>query len=195
MGGTETALPVIRVAEPCTAPWDEMRGDDKARFCTYCNRHVHNLSAMTDDEVQRLVCDSAGRLCIRYTTTAEGNVATLNYLPQRARRGWRFWTGVGLVGALFASAANALLWNSKSAPPPPLPLTAVPPVAPQPYQVMGVMGEAVIDRLPEPPSTRSRNVMGIMAVPPQPQQPNEHPDWEDLFNGTAELPDEAEPQH
>src|SRR5688572_21957860 len=105
MTRTKTPLPVIRVAAPCTESWDAMRGDDKARFCTYCNRHVHNLSAISNDEIQRLVCESAGRLCIRYTTTAEGEVAPLSYLPQRARHGWKFWTGVGLVGALFASAA------------------------------------------------------------------------------------------
>ena len=64
MSRASIQLEQIRVREPCTADWDRMSGDDRVRFCEGCQSHVHNLSAMTRDEAERLVCEAAGRLCV-----------------------------------------------------------------------------------------------------------------------------------
>lgn len=45
-------LDSIHVAEPCPVPWAGMAGDDTSRFCTQCNKHVHDLSAMVRDEAE-----------------------------------------------------------------------------------------------------------------------------------------------
>ena len=37
----------VRVASPCNASWDAMKGDDRVRFCGECQKNVYNLSAMT----------------------------------------------------------------------------------------------------------------------------------------------------
>ena len=50
-----TPLDVIRVKTPCHESWDAMTGDAKTRFCSGCQRHVHNLSAMPREEAERLL--------------------------------------------------------------------------------------------------------------------------------------------
>jgi len=102
------SLQQVRVAEPCPVPWDDMTGDDKARFCTHCNRHVHNLSAMRDDEAQRLICESAGRLCIAYVPNEHGGVTPLEYAkPKRPRFGWKLVAAIGGLGGVASALVTA----------------------------------------------------------------------------------------
>ena len=109
MSGTRMPLEVLRVAEPCRNDWDAMTGDDRTRFCAGCGLHVHNLSAMTRDEAERLVCERAGRLCVRYEQTPQGGVKTLEYAGRPAQRTWRFWTAIGALGALAAAMAQGVM--------------------------------------------------------------------------------------
>lgn len=37
----------IKVASPCSEPWDEMQGNDAVRFCTHCQKNVNNISTMS----------------------------------------------------------------------------------------------------------------------------------------------------
>ena len=122
MSEARVRLDVIDVKRPCPASWDAMAGDERSRFCEQCGLHVHNLSAMTLDEAQQLVCDRAGRLCVRYERDAQGRVVTLDY-QRRERTGhtWRFWTFVGGTGALAAAVIRFVLGS----PAPPLRPTAV----------------------------------------------------------------------
>src|SRR4051794_558697 len=46
------SLETLRIASPCTARWDEMRGDEQMRYCGQCRKKVYNLSAMTRDEAE-----------------------------------------------------------------------------------------------------------------------------------------------
>ena len=87
-----------------------MAGDGPVRFCQHCRKNVYNLSEMPRDDAERLVCESAGSLCVRFYRSRGGEVLTLNYgRRDRSKRGWRFWTMVGTLGAIMASAANALV--------------------------------------------------------------------------------------
>ena len=65
-------LAQVRVASPCTAEWDAMKGNDVVRFCEHCAKHVHNLSAMTPRRAQRLIEDSGANLCVRYYPRPDG---------------------------------------------------------------------------------------------------------------------------
>src|SRR5688572_2122607 len=109
MNNNRTVLDVIEVREPCTASWESMRGDERVRFCTHCGKHVHNLSAMPRDEAERMVCEQAGALCVRYEQAPGGGVVTLDYRPAKppCRRGL-FWATLGVAGALAALAANQI---------------------------------------------------------------------------------------
>lgn len=64
----------IRIASPCNADWDQMMGNERARFCGQCNLNVYNLSSMTKEEAELLIGKTEGRLCVRYFRRADGSV-------------------------------------------------------------------------------------------------------------------------
>jgi hypothetical protein len=103
-------LPVIAIDEPCPASWDDMTGDARERFCTHCNRHVHDLSEMTSGEVADLLCRSAGNLCARFERAADGAVKTLDYQskgePSPAR--WKQWLATGVMAGVAATVGSAV---------------------------------------------------------------------------------------
>ena len=101
----------VRIASPCSASWDAMPGDERARFCAQCGKHVYNLSAMTRKEAETLVRQKEGNLCGRFYRRRDGTILTDNCpVGLRAvRRALLFQ--VGLVASLFAEfpAGAALL--------------------------------------------------------------------------------------
>ncbi|MFA9472676.1 MAG: hypothetical protein ACERNK_19075, partial [Deltaproteobacteria bacterium] len=86
----------LRIASPCKAPWENMDGDERVRFCRDCNRNVYNLSAMTEREARRVVAEREGRLCVRFYQRRDGTVLTSD-CPVGAKR------------AFFVSGARAAL--------------------------------------------------------------------------------------
>jgi len=50
----------------CPKPWETMSGDEAQRFCTYCKKYVHNLSALTVSERLALLTSPAASVCSRY---------------------------------------------------------------------------------------------------------------------------------
>ena len=107
-------LPVladIRIASPCKAEWNAMTGDDRARLCHHCDKHVFNLSEMTRDEAETLIRDKAGQLCVQYYRRPDGTIlladCTIGAASKRKRRvlvagSALFAAGAGLA-AMFAS--------------------------------------------------------------------------------------------
>ena len=94
-------LDQIRVASPCHASWDDMRGDDRRRFCGQCHKHVHNLSGMSRDEAEALVHQTEGRMCARFFRRSDGTMLTQD-CPVGLRAAWR-------KSLLLAGAAAVLL--------------------------------------------------------------------------------------
>lgn len=62
----------IHIPTPCEADWSAMTGDDRKRFCGKCQKHVHNLSAMTEPQAQKVLAEP--EVCVRYTPTQDGGV-------------------------------------------------------------------------------------------------------------------------
>jgi hypothetical protein len=93
-------LDVIQVSEPCPADWNQMTGDDTRRFCAHCQKFVHNLSAMPSDQAERLVCENAGNLCVRFAREqATGRVVTLDYAPRVTSRRRAILTILAIAGS------------------------------------------------------------------------------------------------
>ena len=69
-------LEAIRVAAPCSADWNAMHGDDRARFCGSCQKNVYNLSALTRAEAEALILEKEGHVCVRFYQRADGTVLT-----------------------------------------------------------------------------------------------------------------------
>lgn len=66
----------LRVASPCSVGWETMTGDERARHCESCKMNVYNIAGMTNTEVQQLVSNREGRLCIRLFRRSDGTVLT-----------------------------------------------------------------------------------------------------------------------
>lgn len=80
----------LRIATPCRANWDEMEGDESARFCGQCRKHVYNLSAMSAVAAADLVREKEGKLCVRFYQREDGTVLHGEDCPVGlAARQWR----------------------------------------------------------------------------------------------------------
>jgi|HubBroStandDraft_6_1064221.scaffolds.fasta_scaffold58086_2 hypothetical protein len=94
----------VRVASPCTASWDAMSGDERARFCGECKKSVYNLSAMTRDEAERLLAEREGSICVRLYRRTDGTVITADCpVGLRKKRVRRAAISVAGAGALAAT--------------------------------------------------------------------------------------------
>jgi hypothetical protein len=66
----------LEIASPCPASWNAMEGDERARFCATCEKHVYNIAAMTNPEVISLIERTEGRFCARIYRRRDGTVLT-----------------------------------------------------------------------------------------------------------------------
>jgi hypothetical protein len=71
-----TILNNLRIASPCPASWEAMRGDDRVRFCDACEKHVYNISGLTVDAAVALVRESEGPVCVRLYRRKDGTILT-----------------------------------------------------------------------------------------------------------------------
>jgi hypothetical protein len=78
MARFNSSLNDVRVAAPCPANWDEMRGCEQVRFCSQCSLNVYNLSGMSKREAESLIARTEGRLCVRFYKRADGTILTSN---------------------------------------------------------------------------------------------------------------------
>ena len=70
------ALPSIRVARPCNSSWELMKGDDRVRRCTNCDRDVYNAAGLNRAEGRALIEGRGGRTCMRLLRRADGTLIT-----------------------------------------------------------------------------------------------------------------------
>lgn len=146
-------LDSIQVASPCQADWNAMSGDEQARFCQSCHKHVYNLSEMTRDEAQQLILEKEGKLCVRFYQRADGTLIT-NNCP---------------VGLAAESVPTRSMWNRVGA-------MMVAGCA----AVLGIFGVSMASQAHQPVPPRA--VMGKIAMPkptpvptPQPTAPSTQP--------------------
>jgi hypothetical protein len=90
----------LRVATPCFARWEDMAGDERARFCGQCSKDVFNLSAMTHGEIERLIQKTEGKFCGRLYQRPDGRMLTADCPAGKMRRRNRL---ARLGGTLFAA--------------------------------------------------------------------------------------------
>ena len=78
MSRFNSPLDRVHIAAPCSADWDQMIGNDRARFCGQCNLNVYNLSSMSKAEAESFIAGNEGRLCVRFYRRADGSILTNN---------------------------------------------------------------------------------------------------------------------
>ncbi len=69
-------LDSVKIASPCSANWNEMRGDERKKYCAMCRLNVYNLSDMTRREAENFLINSEGRVCLRVFRRTDGTVIT-----------------------------------------------------------------------------------------------------------------------
>lgn len=96
--------PLVELAQPCDMPWGEMTPVDAVqRHCARCDRHVFDLSAMTEARAREFMAERGQTSCVGFVTDALGAII---HEPERrrARPAPR-----QLEGALSLLAAAALI--------------------------------------------------------------------------------------
>ncbi len=104
----------IEIASPCPALWEDMEGDDRARFCGLCRLNVYNISEMSREEAAALIVEKQGNVCVQIHRRADGTILTrdcpvgLLRLRQAALRGFGAVaaTVVMVLGALVSLGAS-----------------------------------------------------------------------------------------
>lgn len=89
--------------------WEQMTGDDRARFCSLCNLQVYNIAELTRKQAVALITETEGRLCGRIYRRRDGTVITkdcpvgLRAIRRRVARvaGAVFATVVAMSSAVF----------------------------------------------------------------------------------------------
>lgn len=105
----------IRVARPCSADWEAMRGTDRVRHCADCELNVYNLSALGAEAALNLVQEKEGRRCVRFYRRADGTILTkdcpgeVNIPRERLNAVLYTLAFVGLWAAM--APANDVVWT------------------------------------------------------------------------------------
>lgn len=89
----------VQVATPCNASWEDMRGDDRVRFCGKCEKNVYNLSELGEDEAEALIYEHEGKLCARFFRRKDGTVLTSDCHVGKRRRKRIALAALGLAAA------------------------------------------------------------------------------------------------
>ncbi len=104
------ALHLVEIPVPCTASWEEMKGDVRVRHCEGCNKKVFNLSAMPAAEGVALIAENLnGELCVRMDKRHDGSVVSSDGADSEratARQPWRRLPGLASAAVLALSAAG-----------------------------------------------------------------------------------------
>jgi hypothetical protein len=160
----------IRVASPCHARWNDMDGDERARFCGQCSKHVFNLSAMTRAQIEILVREKEGKFCGRFYRRADGRMLTAD-CPSRLRRVRERMASIG--GALCALLLSLAGCSPRQTSSPPTQTTgkilmgdvALPPPVCSTNLTPEVMGLVALPARQPSPRTNAPVLMGEIALP------------------------------
>lgn len=105
-------LSTVRIASPCPVKWEQMRGDDRTRHCDQCNLKVHNLSAMSADDVRALLDRKRAapeqRLCAGYWLRTDGTILAQDCpVGLRAARARAIRTAARVAAAIGLAVTSA----------------------------------------------------------------------------------------
>jgi hypothetical protein len=107
----------VAIASPCSANWNDMQGDNTKRFCGSCEKHVFNLSAMTEVQAAHFV-ETEKTACVRFYQRKDGTILTqdcpvgIKIRKRKNRIGAAVAAGLGLAGAMGLASASLRVRNS-----------------------------------------------------------------------------------
>jgi hypothetical protein len=169
-------LDQLRVASPCSAPWDKMVGTDRARFCGLCEKTVYNVSAMSRDEAEQFL-GTVESPCVRFYQRSDGTILTSDCPVgvSKKRRRNLLLAALATAAAAFAGLlgmgtrrGTQVQGGMEAIPPPPTAVTTVSPTGDdEVHMPMGVMAPmprptALPKPLPQKPLRKSPAPGGVI---------------------------------
>ncbi|MBI3723997.1 hypothetical protein HY251_08610 [bacterium] len=165
----------VKIATPCSASWDSMKGDARVRSCGLCRLNVYNLSGMSREAGEALVRGKEGRLCVRLFQRADGTVLTQD-CPEgfsalaRRKLAVSLLSVTAVASAIAVSLVGFVLGKND----------ATDPSRPGRYP-WPLMGASTVDEKPKPPRATPPArpappgcwVMGEVEPPPQQRKPQQ----------------------
>ncbi|HEU4951381.1 MAG TPA: hypothetical protein VFT46_05485 [Holophagaceae bacterium] len=177
MPSPQDVLNQLRIASPCPAVWAEMVGDDRARFCAACEKHVYDFSKMTAAEGLALIREKEGQVCARLWRRADGTVITADCAVGRRLSARRSVAGplaaAALLAAALAQAACAPKVRMAGAPLPPSPSPHSGTTATTTYDDTGPVPSATVtltDRQPGVDTSEVGNLANYSILPFLPER-------------------------
>jgi CarboxypepD_reg-like domain len=94
----------LRIPDPCSENWDQMRPEDAGRFCASCKKTVVDFTQMSDQQLRNWFSDSKGNICGRF----HGDQLNRELLspPKRKNSAWMVWHYL-LAGLLISSEVRS----------------------------------------------------------------------------------------
>jgi hypothetical protein len=94
----------LRVATPCSVPWDSMTGNGRVRSCAQCSKQVFNISNMSRADAEVLLRERVEGVCVRFYRRFDGTILTTDCpVGTRGRIAYKAFTS-----AVFAAAVGVL---------------------------------------------------------------------------------------
>jgi hypothetical protein len=155
----------IQIATPCTAKWEQMKGNSRVRHCGECKLNVYNIAGMPKAEAEALIARSlkGERVCVRLTQRAGGTVLT-----QDCPEGLRLLRKARLKLASAMASIFALCFGLAAFSRSPASADEDPAAAPR------RMGEVSVSVEPQaPPPPKNVHLMGKVAAPQPPPPPKD----------------------
>jgi hypothetical protein len=156
----------VRIAAPCPASWEAMKGDDRVRFCAACGKDVYNLSALPRVEAEQLLAERGGSICKTLYLRADGTVITAD-CPVGVVRRLRVRRVLAVAAGAGALALATALYRS--------PPRAAAPVAATPERIAPAPTSpgptALAPEFPAPASTPESCAGNYLSPPPSLEDP------------------------
>jgi hypothetical protein len=105
----EEAFDAVDIVRQCPASWRKMKGDDRVRFCSICNKNVYNLSNMTQDEAYQVIADTEGKFCSRFLRRPDGTIVTRDCPTLPRSTAWGRAALGSILSLLGLTAASSML--------------------------------------------------------------------------------------
>ncbi|MGV3623752.1 MAG: hypothetical protein ACO1OB_23240 [Archangium sp.] len=103
----------VRIASPCSEKWEEMKGDERVRFCARCKLDVFNLKEMTEADARALLFQKQGRVCGRVYQRPDGTVLTKDCPTGVAKLRRRALAAITMVAAMLLAVVSFRVMSKK----------------------------------------------------------------------------------
>jgi hypothetical protein len=91
------------IPQPCDQDVSKMPGDEKRKFCSVCDKHVYNISALTKPQAEQLMRRPGGPPCVSFLAQPSSGEPTF----RPTRRKLLATAALGAAGLMLAPTARA----------------------------------------------------------------------------------------